>query len=224
MRKIISNILIILGVLVILIPFIGNMYNNYKQDKLMGEFEEMLIEAFNDTNNDLERLVNLELDNEMQDLYEHMANFSEEEFIEINSNDNKPIDIGAVIGIISIPKIEVNLPIISGTSENQLSRGIGHMKGTPLPGSLGNSALAGHRSHTFSRFFNRLDEINIDDEIYIKTINGTKTFRVYETKIVKPTDLSVLRPVDGEATITLITCHPLYSNKQRLIVHGKLIS
>lgn len=226
-RKALSNGLIVLGIAIIIFPVIGNLYNDYKQKQMMEQFEEMLVEAFNDTNSDLERLQQLELDDELEDIYAQMAESrvaDEDELLELNSNNNKPIDIGSVIGIINIPKIEVNLPIISGTSENELSRGIGHMNGTPLPGQIGNSALAGHRSHTFSRFFNRLEEIDLKDEIYIRTKEGTKTYEVYEIKIVKPTDLSVLKPVEGESTITLITCHPLYSNKQRLIVHGKLIS
>ena len=106
-RKALSNGLIVLGIAIIIFPVIGNLYNDYKQKQMMEQFEEMLVEAFNDTNSDLERLQQLELDDELEDIYAQMAESrvaDEDELLELNSNNNKPIDIGSVIEIINIKK------------------------------------------------------------------------------------------------------------------------
>lgn len=203
MKKIFPNILIILGIIIVLIPFIGALYTNYHQKIMISQFEIS--------------------DNQL-DMSSDLLNINNKIFKEINSNDGTLINRISVIGIINIPKIKLNLPIIEGTSENELSQAIGHLDGTSMPGEIGNSVLAGHRSHTFSRFFNRLDELELGDYIYIKTKDGLQKYEVYEKKIVKPTDLSVLKPLKEETTITLITCHPLYSSKKRLILKGRYIA
>lgn len=204
MKKPISKILIAIGIILILIPIGGNIYNNYKQDKMIKNFEETF-ETVSSTD-------------EGEPLKE-----GEFVIVDINSNDNSKIDIGSVIGIIHIPRIDLTLPIMEGTTEHVLLQAIGHMKETPMPGQEGNAAFAGHRSHTLSRFFNRLDELGILDEVYIKTKTTQQRYEVYDIQIVKPTDIQVLEPDIKGPAITLITCHPLYSNKQRLIVKAKLI-
>ena len=214
MRKTLSTILIIAGVALILFPAAGSIYNDYMQKKMMSEFEESVVKSYGEANSALADLQSEpKLERQMTDV----------SVKDINSNNNSEIDIGSIIGIINIPKIEVNLPIKSGTTENVLLSAIGHMESTSMPGETGNAALAGHRSHSFSKFFNRLDEVEINDPIFIKTIDSELEYQVYEKKVVKPTDMSVLKSSGDESIITLITCHPLYSNKQRLIVHAKLI-
>ena len=204
MKKKISLILIILGLILILIPIGGNIYNKNKQDEMIRDFEETF-QTVSSTD-------------EGEPLKE-----GEFVIVDINSNDNSKIDIGSVIGIIHIPRIELTLPLMEGTTEKVLLQAIGHMKETPMPGQIGNAAFAGHRSHTFSRFFNRLGELGLLDEVYIKTKTTQQKYEVYDILIVKPTDIHVLGPDLDVPTITLITCHPMYSNKQRLIVKAKLI-
>lgn len=214
MRKMLSTILIIAGIGLILFPAAGSIYNDYAQKKMISEFEESVVKSYGEANTALA---------DLQSEPKTEREVAEVSVNDINSNNDSEIDIGSIIGIINIPRIEVNLPIKSGTTEDVLLSAIGHMETTAMPGEIGNSALAGHRSHTFSKFFNRLDEVEINDPIYIKTKDSELEYEVYEKKVVKPTDMSVLKSSDDESIITLITCHPLYSNKQRLIVHAKLI-
>ncbi len=214
MRKTLSNVLIAAGIALILFPVGGSLYNNYMQKKMMSEFEESVVESYSEANSALA---------DLQSEPKPEKQITDVKAEDIDSKSDSEIVSGSIIGIINIPKLDINLPIKNGTTEDVLLSAIGHMKNTAMPGEIGNSALAGHRSHTFSKFFNRLDEVEVDDPIFIKTRESHLEYKVYEKKVVKPTDMSVLKSVKDESIITLITCHPLYSNKKRLIVHAKLI-
>lgn len=214
MRKILSTLLIIVGVGLILTPIVGRFYNDYRQKKMLEEFNKEIQLSFEQTNDELSKMVaNPEISEEKRQY----------EISDVDTNTNQKIDLGTVIGILSIPRLEINLPIMEGTTEKQLSQAIGHLPATAMPGAKGgNCALAGHRGHTFSVFFNRLNEMEVGDPLFIRTRDKMLTYEVYEQKIIDPTDFSILEPVEGESVVTLITCHPLYSDKHRLIVHAKL--
>lgn len=126
-----------------------------------------------------------------------------------------------IIGIMTIPKIDLSVPLVDGIDTESLKNAVGHFTDTPMPGEAGNCAVAGHRSWTYNQYFNRLDELDIGDIISVKTLNGQFEYKVFEKKIVEPYDLDVLKNTD-DPTITLITCHPLRSSAYRLIVKGRL--
>lgn len=127
-----------------------------------------------------------------------------------------------VLGIIQIKKIKVNEPIVAGVSKSNLRAGIGHITGTTAPGQAGNCALAGHRNYAFKKLFSRLDELKVGDEIKITTKNEDLTYKVTETKVVTPDDVSVLKGSKDKSIITLITCTPKYVASHRLIVTAEL--
>lgn len=127
------------------------------------------------------------------------------------------------IGVLEIPKIDLIIPIVEGATEESLRNAAGHIEGTgPLGVDSSNYCIAGHRAHYTGGFFHRLDELEVGDEIKIKTKDGEFYFNVIEKKIVTPDKVEVLNPTKGKSLVTLITCHPLYSNKQRLIVVAEL--
>lgn len=127
-----------------------------------------------------------------------------------------------VLGVMKIDKIKVNTPVVEGVKPENLSAGVGHIPGTAAIGEAGNTAIAGHRSYTFGRFFNRLDELNEEDEIIIDNKEKTFRYKVYEKLIVEPSDTSVLEWDDSGSILTLITCHPIYVASHRLIIHARL--
>ena len=128
---------------------------------------------------------------------------------------------GQAVGIIQIPKIGVERAIVQGTSVQDLRMGPGHYPGTPLPGQLGNAAIAGHRT-TYGAPFNRIDELAVGDEIVIATTFGAFHYTVSQPPFpVSPKEVSVLDPTPN-ASLTLTTCHPKYSANQRLIVKAVL--
>jgi len=134
----------------------------------------------------------------------------------------KSVDGQQVLGSIRIEKLDLVEPIVRGASEQALLQGAGTVLDDELPGQKGNFVLAGHRSWTFGRHFNRLGELATGDLIVIDTSVGPFRYEVTETVIVTPDDVSVL-DVDGDnAELTLITCHPKRNPTHRLIVKAAL--
>ncbi|MCU1455934.1 MAG: sortase family protein LPXTG-site transpeptidase [Actinomycetia bacterium] len=129
---------------------------------------------------------------------------------------------GDAVGHIVIPKIGVDKYVVQGVGVPDLRKGPGHYPNTPMPGQAGNAAIAGHRT-TYGAPFNRLDELNVDDQIQITTTQGTFTYKVdKQPYAVQPTQTDVLAPTTG-ATLTLTTCTPKFSASQRLIVQAALV-
>jgi len=122
------------------------------------------------------------------------------------------------IAILRIPRLKIETPVFRGTDALTLNRGAGWVTGTAVPGTNGNSAIAGHRDG----FFRPLKDIAVDDAIELRTRGGTRTFVVREILIVRPANVAVLRP-SREPTLTLITCYPFYfagSAPKRFIVRA----
>ena len=122
------------------------------------------------------------------------------------------------IGILRIPKIDVEVPVLEGTDDLILNRGVGHVAGTANPGENGNVAIAGHRDG----FFRGLKDIAVGDKVELVTLQRTETYVIDNITIVDPTDVSVLLP-RARSSLTLITCYPFYfigSAPQRYIVEA----
>jgi LPXTG-site transpeptidase (sortase) family protein len=131
---------------------------------------------------------------------------------------------GEAIALIKIPKIRVDDIVVAGTSKETLKKGPGHYPGTPLPGSPGNAAIAGHRTTYGAPFFN-LHELKVGDPIFTATVGTGRWSRyvVSAIDIVKPSQNEVLLRKGDRNTLTLTTCHPQYSAKQRLIITADLV-
>ena len=138
-------------------------------------------------------------------------------------DDKKPSeDKQGTIGIISIPKIELNVALSEGVDVGTLKYAVGHFAGTPMPGDKGNFCVAGHRSYAYNEYFNRLDELVIGDKITVTTMSGEFTYEVYDSKVVRPEETSVLDNTE-RSEITLVTCTPIRVATHRLIIKGKRI-
>jgi sortase A len=129
---------------------------------------------------------------------------------------------GDPLGEITIAKIDVDWAVVEGVQLPDLAKGPGHYPGTPLPGQIGNAAIAGHRTTHGAPFF-RLNELTPGDKIVVKTLAGTYTYAVTAAPFaVQPTDYGVVANT-SDAQLTLTTCNPRYSAAQRLVVHAKLV-
>lgn len=126
-----------------------------------------------------------------------------------------------LIGVLSIPKIDLTVAVGEGVDKNTLRYTAGHFPQTARPGEVGNFSLAGHRNYTFGEFFNRLDEVAPGDELNVEYGETTYTYRVTDTLVVEPHEVWVLDPTE-QPTITLVTCTPIRSATHRLIVRGVL--
>jgi sortase A len=138
----------------------------------------------------------------------------------------KPVAAGKAFAIIRIPKIGVEQVLVEGTSRSNLRKGPGRISTSKMPGQAGAFAISGHRT-TYGAPFFHLDRLKRGDQILIQTKNATYVYTVSRTRIVLPTETSVLRSVRGpdgklKPTIVVTTCHPRFSAKERLIVFGDL--
>ncbi|MGI8681140.1 MAG: class E sortase, partial [Mycobacteriales bacterium] len=118
--------------------------------------------------------------------------------------------------------------IVEGVARGDLRRGPGHYPGSAMPGQVGNFAVAGHRT-TYGAPFGRLDELRPGDAIVLETRASWLTYRVTGTRVVAPNEVAVTAPVPDapgrqptQASLTLTTCNPRYSARQRLVVFGLL--
>lgn len=127
-------------------------------------------------------------------------------------------------GILSIPTIDLEAPVLYGSDPATLNQSLGAIENMDLPGEMGGSyAIAGHQAHVFGKYFNRLHEMEVGTEFIFQTAEGELAFKVFDIKIVKPHEVEVLKPMEGKALMSLITCYPEYSNEYRLVVQGEMV-
>ncbi len=142
----------------------------------------------------------------------------------------KHVKLGDAFAIVRIPRFGEKFarPLYEGTTRDVLARGIGHYTGTAMPGEIGNFAMAGHRT-TYGKPFNRIAELANGDVVLVETKDTWYVYRVSSHEIVPPTQVSVVLPVPNqpgaeptEKILTMTSCHPEFSARQRYIVHATL--
>ncbi|WP_100405846.1 class D sortase [Bacillus solitudinis] len=211
MRKLqwLSISFIFIGVLFLGLPFFQQWTVTVAQDELEEDWEQLNLAYAVIANN------------------EEPAESFEEELPEPEPSEDKQYreDIlqKGIVGQLKIPAIEVDVMVVPGVEKEDLDNAAGWITSTSLPEEGSNMAIAGHRSHTYGKFFHRMGEVVIGDEIHFKTLSGNYTFEVYDILVVDPEEVWVLDPTEA-TEITLITCEPLYSNEYRLIIKAKKTS
>ena len=132
------------------------------------------------------------------------------------------IDVGESLGYITIPKIDVNLPIYEGTSDDVLLKGVGHLEGSsyPLGGENTHSVLTGHRGLAEAVLFTDLDKLQEGDKFYLHIMDEVLAYQVDQVKVVLPEETDDLTIVQGEDYCTLVTCTPYAINTHRMLVRG----
>lgn len=154
---------------------------------------------------------------------------STESFIKYDEKENNYNDIlnvnNGIMGSVTIPKINVELPIYHGISDEVLSNGVGHMPNTsfPIGGKSTHAVISAHTAYPGKVFFDDLPELDSGDIFYINILGDTLTYKVCNIQIVDPEDTNGLRIVDGKDYVSLLTCYPYAVNTHRLIVTGERI-
>ncbi len=122
--------------------------------------------------------------------------------------------------VLRIDKIHLVAPVLNGTDELTLNRGVGRIIGTAHIGAPGNLGIAGHRDG----FFRGLKDLTIGDVVQLQTTTRTLTYTITRVQVVAPGDVSVLKD-DKAPSLTLVTCYPFYfigNAPQRYVVHASL--
>ena len=139
----------------------------------------------------------------------------------LTRNNNIEEYIPTVFGYLEIPSINLKQYVVSGTDELTLQFGPGHYLQTNLPGSGGNVGIAGHRT-TYGAPFSRLDLLEVGDQIFLNSGGNKYHYEIDEKLIVDANEGEYVLYNRGDDRLTLTTCHPKYSARQRLVISGKL--
>lgn len=216
---VIAFLLVVCGAVVLLYPLYTNwLYNKDVQvqvDAFRGQMEKQP-EAL-----------------PFEDLYQELTRRNEQLYLEKQRNLTDPfsyerpnIDLSAyglegnVIGFISIPKMDIELPILLGANNENMRLGAVHLTETsyPIGGVNTNCVIAAHRGYSKAAMFRDIEALEIGDEIYIENFRETLVYRVVELRVIHPTDINQLLIQEGRDLVTLITCHPYRHNYQRYVV------
>lgn len=210
-------LMIVTGALIFAYPFISNALETrhatvavqaYQQSvqTLQKEDIDALKEAAKSYNDQLESVIdrNAQGQGEIADSYIDL------------------IQLGDALGYITIPKIDLYLPIYEGTGADVLTHGVGHLPQTsyPLGGESTHSALSGHRGMAEAELFTNLDKLEIGDKFYLHVLDEVLAYRVDQILTVEPDQVEALEIVEGEDLCTLVTCTPIGINSHRLLVRG----
>lgn len=127
-----------------------------------------------------------------------------------------------VFGVISIPAMELEMPIFLGATEQHMADGAAHLSQTSLPigGENTNCVIAGHRGYNGASYFRYIDKLKVGDTVSITNLWERLTYRVCEIKIIDPHDVTEILIQPGRELLTLLTCHPYASGgRQRYVVY-----
>jgi sortase A len=222
--RIFLAIIFLIGLAIFLYPVISNAINARSQSYVVEKYKE---DTHNISNEDLEKIkADARKYNEILKGGAAIADpFSDGTPQVIGSGYTDLLDVGETMGYLEIPKINVNLPIYHGTSDQVLQKGVGHIENTSLPigGTSAHAVLTGHRGLPSSVLFRYLNELVVGDIFYIHVLDEVHAYKVRETIIVVPTDIDRIKIVNGEDLVTLITCDPYMLNYNRLLVQGERI-
>ena len=223
-----SNIITVLIVLVmiagiglLLYPTISEKWNALHQSRAISSYMNQL-----KTNNvgELKKIRDVAIkynDDLLEKTDRH--NLSDEEMEEYMST----LDVtgSGIMGYITIPKIDVELPIYHTTDEAVLQIGVGHIVGTSLPvgGESTHAVLSGHRGLPSAKLFTRLDEMGEGDCFFLHILDKVLVYQVDNINIVLPEEANMIDIVEGKDYCTLITCTPYGVNTHRMLVRGEHI-
>ncbi len=238
-KKIISILLILAGILLIMIPAIITYFNTKRNNDIIDEFlrqsedaalgihplEDEEVEAF---------YIPPELSNNP----EPTPNTTVLPGTPISDEPiaDEPVDSPAptkkpgmskeemqrrTTGVLLIPKIDVKMLIMDGVDDETLRVAVGRLPYTDDLDEIGNCVLAGHRSYTFGKYLNRLNELVTGDKITVQTKNKTLNYTIYKMQIIEPDDFSIIEKNGTDKILTVFTCDPPGIGSHRLVVQAK---
>lgn len=217
-------LVLVVGIGVLSYPFVRDFLNDLINQQIIRHYQS---QADQKSQEDYQRKLAEMEEKNRQYAYQNISPgfdpFSEEAK---KVEQTKVIYEDHVIGVISIPKIRVRLPIFDKTTEDFLSKGTSHLEGTsfPIGGESTHSVISGHRGLTEAKLFTDLPDLVKGDRFYIELgENDIHAYQVDDIHVVEPSDVSSLQIVEGQDYVTLVTCTPYMINSHRLLVRGHRI-
>lgn len=222
---IVVAVLFLAGLSVLLYPFVANQWNTYRQSRLMSSYEEGVAEkeAAGEIDYEAEWAAAKAYNDNLMPMIlpdsfavAEASSRDEAYMMCLNINDDE------VMGIVEIPKIDVELPIYHTTDEDVLQIGAGHLEGSSLPvgGESTHAVISAHRGLPSATLFTDLDKLEEGDHFLLHILDDTLAYEVDRIDVVEPDETELLSVVEGEDLVTLLTCTPYGVNTHRLLVRG----
>lgn len=220
-KYLIIVVVILVGVGVLSYPFVSNWYNDMISSKAVKDYNAVVTEF------DYSSIE--EMREDARAFNESLASRSDQFSLTDKDLDTyfRLLDVTGtgIMGYISIPKLDVKLPVYHGVSDTVLKDAVGHMEGSSLPvgGENTHVLLSGHRGLPSAKLFTRLDEMTVGDTFYLHVLDEVLVYEVCEVNTVLPEETDLLYLENGRDLVTLITCTPYGLNTHRLLVRGERI-
>jgi len=228
-------LILLVGMGIVAYPSFSEYWNNLHQSRAIMGYAQRVAEL---TNEEYEAIWSaaLEYNRQLLDMPNRWLIEKDEE-LSAEYAEQLNADGTGNMGFISIPKINVELPIYHGTSDEVLQTSIGHITGTSLPAGsthsdeenyekpdyASHSVLSGHRGLPSARLFSDLDAMEVGDIFYLTILDQTLTYEVDKITVIEPEDLTEMEILPGRDLCTLMTCTPYGINTHRLLVRGTRI-
>ena len=211
---IMMSFVLLVGLFLLFYPTISNMYNNYLNNKLIGEYQQSCSDI------KTEQYEQAKKDAVKYNEYRNNPHMLKE--LGLTYEDVLNISNNGIMGYLEIPKISVSLVIYHTTNEDYLNNGIGHMKETALPigGESTHSVLAGHTGLPSAKLLTNIDHLKTGDVFYIHVLDEVLEYQIDNISVVEPHEVSRINVVNGKDYVTIVTCTPYGVNSHRLLVRG----
>ncbi len=223
--RIFIPILFLAGFSLLLYPFVANEWNNYRQKRLISDFDQVVAER--ELAGEIDYLAEQEAaEGYNQSLLPSILPdaFAKAKTAEGDSTYMSCLNIAGngVMGTVEIPKINIRLPIFHTTDEEVLETAAGHLEGSSLPvgGENTHAVISAHRGLPSAALFTDLDKLKETDHFLIHVLNDTLCYEVDQISVVKPEDTHALEVEEGQDLVTLLTCTPYGVNSHRMLVRG----
>ena len=218
-------ILILIGVGITIFPIISNLYADHNHSEVIREYQREVENTRDDVIQE-EIAKAMEYNERLYSLVAGRNPFVEELAIQ-NESYYELLNIreDGVMSYLRIPKINVYLPIYHGTTDEVLSKGVGHLLNTSLPvgGPSTHTVISAHTAYPGAELFNDLDELEEGDLFYLYTLNQVLAYEIDQIKVVLPYETQDFQVMEKEDYVTLVTCTPYGINTHRLLVRGRRI-
>lgn len=218
-------LLILIGLAVLLYPVVATQWNNYQQTKVAEDYREIMEDTAEKDPDSMAKALEAAREYNREGrggpILDAWSSRDAEGNEEYQAYLEQLSGLPAMAQIV-IPSIKVNLPVLHGTSDETLSKAVGHLFGTSLPvgGPDTHAVMTGHTGLTNATLFDNLTEVKEGDAIYLAVFGEKLKYEVHDIEVVLPEETDSLKVQEGKDLLTLITCTPYGINTHRLLVHA----
>lgn len=224
-QKILIAIVFLAGLSLLLYPLVANQWNDYRQKRLVSDYEQVVAEkeAAGQIDYQAEKEAAVSYNNDL------LPSILPDSFAEAEASEEDlrylsclNITENGMMGTVEIPKINVSLPIFHTTDEKVLEMAAGHLEGSSLPvgGENTHAVISAHRGLPSASLFTDLDRLEESDHFLLRILGEILCYEVDKITVVEPSDTKDLAVEDGMDLVTLMTCTPYGVNSHRLLVRG----